>query len=173
MFLNINNKKNITFSGMMGSGKSTVGKLFASKIKFKLIDIDKLIEKKTQKSISKIFLEDGEQYFRELEEKITIDTLNLQRVVVSLGGGSIMNSKVRKYIKSNSFNIYLKVKYETLLNRLLNSKNRPLLDNKNLKKNLNDLLTKRKKYYEKADLIIKNENFANQTVENILTKIRI
>ena len=70
MFLSINNKLNITLCGMMGSGKSAVGKIMAKKIDYNFIDIDRLIEKKAKKSISNIFEEDGERYFRYLEQKM-------------------------------------------------------------------------------------------------------
>ena len=168
MILNLNKKLNITLCGMMGSGKSTIGKLLANKINYNFIDIDKLIEKKTNKSINAIFEDYGEIYFRDLEEKITIDTLNCKKTIVSLGGGAVINNLIRNYIKKNSYNIYLKVEYKVLEKRLKYSKNRPLINNINFKNNLIDLIKKRENLYQKADLIIKNEKSINDTVNNIL-----
>tara|TARA_B100000965_G_scaffold200641_1_gene167536 strand:- start:126 stop:644 length:519 start_codon:yes stop_codon:yes gene_type:complete len=172
MFLSINNKFNITLCGMMGSGKSSVGRIIAKKIHYKFIDIDKLIEKKEKKKISKIFLENGEEYFRSLEEKITIDNLYNKKSIISLGGGAIINNMIRNTIKKNSFNIYLKVDIDTLKKRLEKSTNRPLIIDKNLNKTLDELLKNREQFYNKADLVISNEISITNTVEEILNKIR-
>ena len=96
MFLSSYNKINVTFCGMMGSGKSVIGKRFAKLIDFKFIDTDKFIEEKTGKSINNIFKDHGESGFRELEEKIHTRVLDKKNHVISLGGGSLINSKIRK-----------------------------------------------------------------------------
>ena len=171
MLLNINNKHNISLCGMMGSGKSAVGKILANKLDYKFIDVDKKIEIDVGKTIKKIFEEDGEQYFRNLEEKITINILKLKETIVSLGGGAIINDKIRSSIKKNSYNIYLYVDIDILTKRLQNSKTRPLIYKKNLKKELIYLIEIREKFYQKADLIVKNEKNIIETIENIVKKI--
>ena len=171
MSLNINNKLNISLCGMMGSGKSAIGKILAKKLDYNFIDIDKMIEIEAGKTIKKIFEEDGEMYFRDLEEKITIDTLENKEVVVSLGGGAIVNKKIRNSIKKNSYNIYLNVDVDILIKRLQFSKTRPLIHKKDLKTELINLISKRKKFYQKADLIIQNEKNIIETTENIIKKI--
>ena len=102
MLLNINNKQNISLCGMMGSGKSAIGKILANKLNYNFIDIDKMIEIEAKKTINKIFEEDGEEYFRDLEEKITINILEKKKTIVSLGGGAIINNNIRNVIKKNS-----------------------------------------------------------------------
>ena len=171
MSLNINNKFNITLCGMMGSGKSSIGKFLANKINYGFVDTDKLIEHKAKKSIENIFNEDGEIFFRNLEEQIIIEHLDKKKIVISLGGGAIVNKNIRKIIKENSYNIYLQVKIDILIKRLINSKNRPLIFNKKLNETLSDLINKRKKFYQKADLIINNEISLNDTVKKIIKKI--
>ena len=171
MLLNINNKLNITLCGMMGSGKSAIGKILANKLDYNFIDIDKMIEIETKKSIKKIFEDHGEKYFRDLEEKITINILDNKKNIISLGGGAIINKNIRNSIKKNSYNIYLKVDIETLTKRLQNSTNRPLIYKKNLKNVLSNLLNKRKKFYQKADLIIKNDKNITETAKNIIKNI--
>ena len=171
MLLNINNKINITLCGMMGSGKSAIGKILANKLNYNFIDVDKMIEIDAGKTIKKIFEEDGEQYFRELEEKITINILELKETIVSLGGGAIINKNIRGSIKKNSYNIYLNVNIDILTKRLQNSKTRPLIYKKNLKKELINLIGIREKFYRKADLIVKNEKNIIETTENIIKKI--
>ena len=171
MLLNINNKLNISLCGMMGSGKSTIGKILANKLDYNFIDVDKMIEIETKKTIKKIFEEDGEEYFRDLEEKITINILEYKETIVSLGGGAIINKKIRSAIKKNSYNIYLKVDVDILTKRLQNSKTRPLIYKKDLKTELINLINKRKKFYQKADLIIQNEKNIIDATENIIKKI--
>ncbi|MDC0498648.1 shikimate kinase [Alphaproteobacteria bacterium] len=171
MHLNINNKINITLCGMMGSGKSSIGKILAKKLNYNFIDVDKLIENEANKTIKKIFEEDGEVYFRDLEEEITIKILNNKETIVSLGGGAIINKKIRKFIEKNSYNIYLKVDVDILTKRLQNSRNRPLIYKTDLKTELINLIYKRKKFYQKADLIIQNEKNIIETTEDIIKKI--
>ena len=171
MLLNINNKLNISLCGMMGSGKSAIGKILANKIDYNFIDVDKMIEIKTKKTIKKIFEENGELYFRDLEEKITINLLKNKKTIVSLGGGAIINKNIRDYIKKNTYNIYLNVDVDILTKRLQNSKTRPLIYKKNLKKELINLTNQREKYYQKADLIVKNEKNIIETTEKIIKKI--
>ena len=171
MLININNKHNITLCGMMGSGKSAIGKILANKLDYNFLDVDKMIEIETKKTIKKIFEEDGEEYFRDLEEKITIDILEYKETIVSLGGGAIINKKIRRSIKKNSYNIYLNVDVDILTKRLQNSNTRPLIYKKNLKRELINLISVREKFYQKADLIVKNEKNIIDTTKNIIKKI--
>ena len=129
------------------------------------------LKKDWKKTIKKIFEEDGEVYFRDLEEQITINILDNKKIIVSLGGGAIINKKIRGSIKQNSYNIYLNVNIDILTKRLQNSKTRPLIYKKNLKKELIDLIGIREKFYRKADLIVKNEKNIIETTENIIKKI--
>ena len=171
MLLNINNKLNISLCGMMGSGKSAIGKILANKLNYNFIDVDKIIEIEAKKTIKKIFEEDGEEYFRDLEEKITIKTLENKETIVSLGGGAMINKNIRNFVKKNSYNIYLKVDVDILTKRLKNSRIRPLIYKKDLKTELINLINKRKKFYQKADLIIQNEKNIIETTKNIIKKI--
>ncbi len=161
-------KKNICFMGLMGSGKSIVGKELSKSLDLKFYDTDREIELKTKKSIRAIFEEQGEPYFRGIEEEICIELLNRDNCVISLGGGSIVNKRIMKKIKINSFSIYLRVKLNNLVNRLSFSKKRPLLiKNHNKKEILENLLYDRHKFYEKADLIVDNDNDKLQVLEKI------
>ena len=87
--------KNLTLTGMMGVGKSTVGKILAKKLQYTFIDIDKLIEKKEGLSINSIFENKGENYFRKVESKITLSELKKDNSVISLGGGAFLNDAIR------------------------------------------------------------------------------
>ena len=124
--LSVINKKNICIMGLMGSGKSIIGKDLSKNLNLKFYDIDKEIELMTNKKINAIFKEEGESYFRDIEEKVCIEILNINNCVVSLGGGSIISKKIRKMIKKSSYSIYLQVKLNNLQNRLKFSRKRPL-----------------------------------------------
>tara|TARA_Y100001970_G_scaffold277283_1_gene381205 strand:- start:585 stop:1118 length:534 start_codon:yes stop_codon:yes gene_type:complete len=160
-------KKNICFTGMMGSGKSSIGRQFAKIINFRFLDTDLLIEESVGKKIGEIFKIYGEDYFRKCEKKVVLDVLKLQNVVISLGGGSILDKEIRKVMEKNSFTIYLEVKIDELSKRLEKSKKRPLLENKNIKNKLNNLLKYRKKYYNKADLKISNSINKTNTIKKL------
>ncbi len=173
MFLIPLNKKNLTFCGMMGSGKSIIASKIAKIIDFKHIDTDKLIEEKMKKSISKIFKKEGEVRFREIEEIIISKILYKKNCVISLGGGSLLSKKIRNIIKKNSFNIYLNVNINELTKRLTSSRNRPLIKNINLKQKLMELIENRKSFYNQADLIIKNENKLSETINKLRKELKI
>ena len=170
--LSVINKKNICIMGLMGSGKSIIGKDLSKNLNLKFYDTDKEIELRTNKKISEIFKEEGESYFRDIEEKVCIEILNINNCVVSLGGGSIISKKTRKIIKNNSYSIYLQVNLKNLQNRLKFSKKRPLL-NKNLNNSeiLKNILKDRQKYYEKADLIINNDGDRSQSLKEIKSQL--
>ena len=171
--LSVINKKNICIMGLMGSGKSIIGKDLSKNLNLKFYDTDKEIELMTNKKISAIFKEEGESYFRDIEEKVCIGILTIDNCVVSLGGGSIISKKIRKIIKQNSYSIYLQVNLNNLQNRLKFSRKRPLL-NKNLNNSeiLKNILKDRQKYYEKADLIINNDGDKSQTLKEIKSQLK-
>jgi shikimate kinase len=140
----MNSNKNLVFLGMMGSGKSSIGKLISKKLSLNFIDIDNLIEDEEKMNISSIFKEKGEKYFRNLEEKITLKNLKLTNNVVSLGGGSFINEKIRKEILANHFSFWLDWDEKTLLKRIKDSAKRPLaLNSTNLE--IKELIKKRSK----------------------------
>ena len=165
-------KRNICIMGLMGSGKSVIGKDLSKYLGLKFYDTDREIELKTKKSISQIFEIDGEEYFRKIEEKICIQFLKYNNCVISLGGGSIVNKKIRKVIKENSYSIYLQVELNNLLIRLKSSKKRPLLNKKLSKKETIEKLYKdRRDFYEKADLIVNNNNGKINVLEEIKSEL--
>ena len=167
-------KKNICIMGLMGSGKSIIGKDLSKCLNLKFYDTDNEIELKMKKSISKIFEEDGESFFRDIELKVCTDLLTLDNCVISLGGGSVINKKIRKMIKINSYSIYLQVKLNNLLERLKSSKKRPLLNkNLNKKETLENLYNYRRKFYEKADFIVNNNNDKFNVLEKIKSELKL
>ncbi|MBT3408997.1 shikimate kinase [Candidatus Woesearchaeota archaeon] len=161
-------KENLVFLGMMGSGKSSIGSLVAKKLRLDFIDVDKEIEKELGLSISKIFEIKGEDYFRKFEEKITLKILKINSTVISLGGGAFVNKIIRKEVLKNHISFWLNLNNETLLNRIKNSKKRPLAYN-STENELIDLIKKRSNIYSKALYEIKCDKLSkNEIVKNVL-----
>ena len=142
-------RKNIVFLGMMGSGKTSMGKLISEKLELDFFDIDKCIERELDLKISDIFKNKGEKYFREIEEKVTLDTLNQKNIVVSLGGGAFLNKKIRDEVLKNHASFWLKLDPKTILKRIKNSPKRPIAF-KATSNELINLIKKRSKIYSKA-----------------------
>ena len=122
----MNLNKNLIFLGMMGSGKSSIGYLVSKKLNLNFFDIDRLIEKNEEMTISNIFKERGEINFRKLEEKITLKTLKSKNSVIALGGGGFVNEKIRNEIIKNHLSFWLNWSDHILLKRIKGSKKRPL-----------------------------------------------
>ena len=161
-------KENLVFLGMMGSGKSSIGLLIAKKLKVNFIDVDKEIEKELGISIKKIFETKGENYFRKIEEKITLGKLKFNSSVIALGGGAFTNREIRKNVLKDHLSFWLNWNDEILLNRIKNSKKRPLAFNSS-DNELIDLIKKRSNVYSKALYEIKCDNLSkNQIVKRIL-----
>ena len=97
--------KNLVFLGMMGSGKTTLGKIVSKKLNKEFIDIDQVIEQQEGMIISEIFKKKGEPFFRTLEEKISLLSLKKKNSVISLGGGAFLNKKIQKEILKNHISI--------------------------------------------------------------------
>ena len=142
-------KKNIVFLGMMGSGKTSVGDLISKKLNLDFFDIDQIIEKEVGMKIYKLFEIKGEKFFREIEEKKTLETLKKNKVVISLGGGAFLNKKIRTEILKNHISFWLDWDSKILIDRINNSSKRPLAV-KATKNELSDVIKKRSNIYSKA-----------------------
>ena len=161
-------KENLVFLGMMGSGKSSIGYLVAKKLKFNFIDIDEEIENNLNTTIKQIFEKKGENYFRKIEEQTTLKKLKLNSTVISLGGGAFTNNNIRKEILRNHLSFWLNWDDKVLLNRIKNSKKRPLVINATDTELIN-LIRKRSNIYSKALYEIKCDNLTKgEIVDKII-----
>ena len=161
--------KNLTLTGMMGVGKSTIGKNLAKKLNYKFVDVDKLIEAKEGMSINLIFKNKSETYFRKIENDITLSELKKESAIIALGGGAFLNNSIRKCVKKLSISFWLDVQVEELIKRLKKSKHRPLLYKKNINETVKKIYFQRKKIYNEADFRIKcNSLKSEQIVRKIL-----
>lgn len=160
--------KNIVLLGMMGSGKSTIGYLLSKKLDLKFKDVDKIIEKETEHKISWIFESKGENYFRELEEKITLQLLKSDKNIISLGGGAFINESVRKQVLSKSLSFWLYWSNSTIIKRIFKSKKRPIAF-KASSFEINKLITDRSKIYSLANYKINCEKLSkNMIIKKII-----
>ena len=166
----MNSKKNLVFLGMMGSGKSSIGYLVSKKLNLSFIDIDNLIEAKTNMTIAEIFKEKGEDHFRVIEKKITLKTLKNIGAVVSLGGGGFINNEIRKEVLTNHFSFWLDWEDSILLKRIKDSKKRPLVFN-STNKELMNLIKKRSKVYSKAEFKIDCDKLTKSEIVKTIIKI--
>ena len=164
-------KKNLVLTGMMGVGKSTIGKNLANKLSYTHVDIDRIIEEKEGSSINIIFKNKGENYFRMLENKTTLGELKKDSSVISLGGGAFLNKNIRRAVKKFSFSFWLDVNLNILINRLKRSKKRPLLFKKNIGEALGKIYFERKKIYSEADFKVKCDKLKTDTIVGKILKI--
>ena len=163
-------KENLVFLGMMGSGKSSIGSLVAKKLNLEFIDIDKEIEKKLGMNIKEIFDSKGEDYFRELEEKVTLKKLKLNSTVISLGGGAFVNQQIRKEVLKKHISFWLNWSDQILLNRIRNSAKRPIAY-KSSDDKLIEIINNRSDIYSKALYEIKCDNLTKKEIVKKVLKI--
>ena len=154
---------------MMGAGKSTIGRLVAKRLNVRFIDIDKIIEKSEKKSIKRIFDDNGEKYFREIEEKITLKIIKNKIAVIALGGGAFMNNKIRELVLNSCVSIWLKVNLNKLISRYNNNR-RPLLNKKKLDTDVKKIYQSRKKIYGLANFEINCDNIGKTKIVQKIIK---
>ena len=163
-------KKKIVLIGMMGSGKSTIGALLSKKMNMKFIDVDNKIETIEKQKISQIFKLKGEKYFRAIEVRTILSLLNSKEkeLVLSLGGGSFLNEKIRKNVKNNSLSFWLNWRPLTIIRRIRKSSKRPLIQGLN-DQEIKKMMLDRNKYYAKSDFKIDCDNHKkNEIVDKIV-----
>ena len=163
-------KKNIVLIGMMGSGKSSIGKILSKKLNISFIDIDRKIEEVESLSISDIFKKNGENYFRKIEEKISLKYLKSENNVISLGGGGFINSQIRKFCKKTCLSFWLNWKNETIIKRIYKSKKRPMVTNLT-KDKINNLIKERSKIYELSNYKINCDKLDKVQIINMILDI--
>ena len=166
----MNSNKNLVFLGMMGSGKSSIGNLVSKKLNLPFIDIDNLIVKNAGMSISEIFIKKGENYFRNLEEKITLKSLKKIKNVISLGGGGFINSKIRQEILANHFSFWLNWNESILIKRIRSNKKRPIAI-KSTDQEIRAIIKSRSKIYSNAQFKINCNKLTKTEIVKKIMKI--
>jgi shikimate kinase len=169
-------------TGFMGSGKSSVAPILANTLGYASVDIDAEIEKATGKRVTEIFSEQGEEFFRSVEQTLLRDASRRHACVVSLGGGTIANEENLKIIKSTGVLVYLRLDVEHIFRRLKFKKNRPLLiqsdgtrlTDEELLARISGLLVAREPFYIQSDVIITtNDLRIGITVDEIVRRTKM
>ena len=163
-------KENLVFLGMMGSGKSSIGLIISKKLKLNFFDIDRVIENDQKMRVSKIFEIKGEDFFRQVEKKITLNILRNRKGVIALGGGAFLNQDIKKEVLKNHLSFWLNWEINTLINRIKDSKKRPLALNSN-KNELVEIIKKRSIIYSKALYKINCENLSKHQIAKKIINI--
>ncbi|MHC4454171.1 MAG: shikimate kinase [Planctomycetota bacterium] len=169
---------NIVIIGFRGTGKSTVGKLLANRLKMDFIDTDEYIESATGKTIKDIFEEEGEESFRKTEVETIAKLSKMKNKIIAAGGGVVLRDKNVKSLKSNGFLILLEATPEIIHDRIRQDKKttqqRPSLTNKKSFDEIKHLIDKRQPLYENAANYTINTSYVSceDIVEEIITVIR-
>lgn len=163
--------KNIILTGMMGSGKTSVGLELAKILKCDFFDLDEIIEKKYGK-ITQIFKDKGENYFREIETSELKNFKNNGAFVLSTGGGAVLKEENLEILKSLGEVFYLSADAQTIYDRVKEQTQRPLLNTKDPKKTIEDILSSRLEKYEKSgEKIVTDNKNIEQIAREIYEKI--
>ena len=162
---------NIVLIGYRGTGKSTVGRLLASRLGRKLVSTDAEIVKRAQRTIPEIIAQEGWEYFRNLESEICRELAAHDQLVIDTGGGAILRTQNIEGLKKNGTVFWLTASVETIVKRIGSDNQRPSLTGKSFVDEIQDVLQERvPKYQAAADHIIATDNRSlNQLVETVLS----
>jgi shikimate kinase len=166
-------KRTVALVGMMGAGKSAVGKRLAAKLDVPFRDADEEIEAAAGCTVSEIFERFGESAFRDGERKVIARLLGEPPHVLATGGGAFINDETRARIKADAMSVWIRVPLDTLVARVGRRDTRPLLRTGDPREILEKLLKEREPIYAQADLIVDSEDGPHTSaVEKILSELR-
>lgn len=164
---------NIVLCGFMGCGKSTVGRNLARKTGKRFVDMDAYIEKKTGKTISEIFTDQGEDGFRDIEHEVCLELADKSNLIIATGGGALTFERNVRAFKGKDIIVLLDVPLERIRYRLRNDKVRPLLQRPDKNKAMTELYNKRYPLYKAAsDVTVKGKNTPIQTTRAVMDAVR-
>ena len=168
-------KTNIALIGFMGTGKTTVGRVLAEKLRRSFVELDSLVEQKAGKSIPDIFQQDGETAFRELEIEVTKEVSKDKNLVIACGGGLVLNKINIDCLRESARVVYLTASPKVILKRVSGEAGeRPLLNVPDRASEIQELLGFRKSFYERAaDITIDTSKLdINSVAEQIISKLK-
>lgn len=154
----------IVLVGLMGAGKSTVGRRLAEKLALPFVDADHEIETAAGKTIPEIFADHGEAYFRDGERKVIARLLDSGAAVLATGGGAYVNAETRNLIRGKGISVWLKADLPLLMRRVSRRSNRPLLQNSDPEAVMRRLIDERYPIYANADITVMSRDVAHTAV---------
>ena len=152
----------------MGTGKTSVGKILGKRLSRAVVDVDLYIEAAEKKKISQIFQEEGEAYFRSLEKKAIEEICRRDGIVITTGGGAVIDSKNLECLKKSGWVVGLFATPQTIFKRVKDSRHRPLLDGKDKLGEIERLLELRRPFYEKAELRFETDGRSSPQVAELI-----
>lgn len=159
-------RRNLVFVGLMGAGKSAIGRMVAAQLGLPFVDTDNEIERVSRMTISELFAAYGEEEFRALETRVIKRLLKSGPRVISTGGGAFINAETRRQIARGGLSVWLKADLDVLWERVNKREHRPLLKTENPKKTLETLLNQRAPIYALADLTIHSRDVRKELIVN-------
>ncbi|WP_273722484.1 shikimate kinase [Bartonella sp. AU18XJBT] len=166
-------KRALVLVGLMGAGKSVIGKRVATMLRLPFYDSDQEIEKAAQMTITELFEIYGESEFRALEQRVILNLMKKNPLVLATGGGAYINENIRKAIHKNGISIWLKVDLDILMQRVSKHPTRPLLQTANPKETMQKLMEQRYPIYEKANVTINSHKESRHTVaQNVIRSVQ-
>lgn len=166
--------RNLALAGFMGTGKSSVGQMVAAQLHFDFVDTDDLVEKQAGKSIPRIFAEDGESAFRELERSVVEELKTRSRTVIATGGGLVVDPANLESLKTHSLVICLWASPETIWTRVRHQSHRPLLQSPDPEGTIRKLLAERGPFYRRADALVGTDlRSARDVAQHVIHQFRL
>ena len=162
--------RNIVLIGFMGTGKTVVGRRLANSLGFRFVDVDTIIEERESKSISEIFLDKGEPYFRNLESQIIDEVAGKPDSVITTGGGAVNHPRNRESLQKKGWLVCLTATPEIIHERIRKRRNRPLLLGGEPLKKIQSLMNERSKFYSGANLTIDTTPIKPDTIVKLILK---
>lgn len=165
--------KTIVLIGMMGAGKSTIGRQVADRLGVPFRDADREIELAAGRTIPEIFAEFGEEHFRSGERRVIARLLDDDPFVLATGGGAFMDAETRAVIKEKAISIWLRAEFDVLWARVSKRSHRPLLKTADPQETLKDLMTARYPTYGLADIIVESADAPkDETAERVIDALK-
>lgn len=159
-------ERSIVLVGLMGCGKSSVGRRLASRLGLGFVDADEEIERVAAKSIVEIFADHGEAYFRDGERRVIARLLSTGPQVLATGGGAFINPETRVNIRERGISIWLRADLPVLMRRVSKRDTRPLLKSGDPEATMRDLIAKRYPIYADADIIVESRDVPHDVIVN-------
>jgi len=156
----------IVLVGLMGAGKTSVGRRLAEKLRIPFVDADHEIESAAGKTIAEIFADHGEPYFREGERRVLARLLGDGAKVLATGGGAFMNDETRDRIRERGVSVWLKADLPLLMKRVMKRQDRPLLRNDDPEAVMRNLIDQRYPVYRQADVIVDSRDVQHGQMVN-------
>jgi shikimate kinase len=156
--------RSIVLVGMMGAGKSSIGRKLATRLNLPFVDADSEIERAAGMSIPDIFERHGEPSFRAGEARVIARLLDGGPQVLATGGGAFMNAETRSAIGAKGISIWLKAEYDVLIKRIKRRGDRPMLDTSDPGETLRQLLDERDPVYAQADVLVHSRDVPHETI---------